>query len=310
VSGPEYSAVVFAYHDVGVRCLAVMLSHGVNIPLVVTHQDDPKENIWFESVEQLARAYDIEVATPGDPNTPEFIERLQAISPDFIFSFYYRLMLKPAVLATAMRGAYNMHGSLLPKYRGRVPINWAVIHGERETGATLHRMEVKPDAGAIVEQAAVPILPDDTAGEVFDKVVVAAELVLDRALPGLIQGSIRERPQDLGKGSYFSGRKPEDGRIDWHASARQIHNLVRGVTRPFPGAFSELAGKRLNVWHTRVLSENGAATQPRLELAGDRLVAHCGQGGTLVLLDVDWNGLPLTLERFAAAFPDKRAPLP
>ena len=304
------TAVVFAYHNVGVRGLATVLAHGIAVPLVVTHEDRPDEQIWFKSVAALARSYDIPVITPEDPNLAETIERVQRIAPDFLFSFYYRQMLGPALLNAPSRGAYNMHGSLLPKYRGRVPINWAVIHGERETGATLHRMEVKPDAGAIVEQAAVPILPDDTAGEVFDKVVVAAELVLDRALPGLIQGSIRERPQDLGKGSYFSGRKPEDGRIDWHASARQIHNLVRGVTRPFPGAFSELAGKRLNVWHTRVLSENGAATQPRLELAGDRLVAHCGQGGTLVLLDVDWNGLPLTLERFAAAFPDKRAPLP
>src|SRR5262249_29878232 len=149
---------------------------------------------------------------------------------------------------------YNMHGSLLPKYRGRVPINCAVIHGERETGATLHRMEVKPDAGAIVEQAAVPILPDDTAGDVFDKVVVAAELVLNRALPAMLAGSVFEHAQDLTKGSYFSGRKPEDGRIDWALGARQIHNLVRGVTRPFPGAFSELISKRLNVWRTRVLS--------------------------------------------------------
>src|SRR5204863_478794 len=112
----EYSAVVFAYHDVGVRCLAVLLAHGVNVPLVVTHRDDPKENVWFESVEKLARGYDIEVATPADPNTPEFLARMQSISPDFIFSFYYRFMLKPALLATAMRGAYNMHGSLLPKF--------------------------------------------------------------------------------------------------------------------------------------------------------------------------------------------------
>src|SRR5205085_1135335 len=131
-------------------------------------------------------------------------------------------------------------------------------------GATLHRMEIKPDAGAIVEQAVVPILPDDTAGEVFDKVVVAAELALNRALPGLVSGSTFERAQDLSQGSYFPGRKPEDGRIDWNGGARQIHNLVRGVTRPFPGAFSELLSRRLNVWRTRVLAETGPAAAPWL----------------------------------------------
>src|SRR6202521_2157625 len=144
------TAVAFAYHDVGVRCLSVLLAH----------RDNPQENIWFESVEKLARANDIEVATPEDPNDPRLLARISDISPDFIFSFYYRHMLSPALLATARRGAYNMHGSLLPKYRGRVPVNWAVLKGERATGATLHEMVEKPDAGRIVDQLAVPILPD------------------------------------------------------------------------------------------------------------------------------------------------------
>ena len=108
-----------------------------------------------------------------------------------------------------------MHGSLLPKYRGRAPVNWAVLHGERETGATLHYMTGKPDAGDIVAQQAVPILPDDTAREVFDKVTVAAEIVLDRALPALIAGTAPRRPNRLAQGSYFGGRQPEDGAIDW-----------------------------------------------------------------------------------------------
>ena len=98
------SAVVFAYHDVGVRCLSTVLAHGIEVPLVVTHRDDPNENIWFESVARLAHAHDIEVATPSDPNAPEFVARLADISPDFLFSFYYRYMLSPRVLGTAMRG--------------------------------------------------------------------------------------------------------------------------------------------------------------------------------------------------------------
>src|SRR5581483_864422 len=177
--------------------------------------------------------------------------------PDFLFSFYYRSMLKPPLLAVAARGALNMHGSLLPKYRGRVPVNWAVIRGERETGATLHYMVEKPDAGDIVDQQQVPILPDDTAGEVFNKVTVAAEMVLDRSLPRLIAGTAPRVPQDLSKGSYFGARKPEDGRIDWSQPARTVHDLVRGVAPPYPGAFADVAGRRLRVLRTVVVSEAG-----------------------------------------------------
>ncbi|MGN6703181.1 MAG: formyltransferase, partial [Burkholderiaceae bacterium] len=167
------TAVVFAYHNVGVRCLKVLLARGVEVALVVTHEDNPAETIWFESVAALCREHGIPAITPVDPKSPELLEAVQAVRPDFIFSFYYRHMLPAALLASATRGAYNMHGSLLPKYRGRVPINWAVLHGETETGATLHEMAVKPDAGTILARSAVPILPDDTAHEVFGKVTVA-----------------------------------------------------------------------------------------------------------------------------------------
>jgi methionyl-tRNA formyltransferase len=234
------TAVVFAYHNVGVRCLPVLLSQGVRVLLLVTHCDNPGETIWFDSVEKLARAHALPVITPADANDPAVIAQIKALRPDFLFSFYYRNMLGAELLALPRRGAYNMHGSLLPKYRGRVPVNWAVIMGERETGATLHQMVAKPDAGGIVDQAAVPIALEDTAADVFGKVAAAAEQVLARALPGLIAGSARITPQDLAKGSYYGGRKPEDGRIDWSRSAREVHNLVRGVAPPYPGAFARI----------------------------------------------------------------------
>src|SRR6478752_6903645 len=198
-------AVVFGYHNVGVRCLKALLAHGVDVALVVTHEDSPGETIWFGSLASTAAEYAIPTIMPGDPNAADVVARVAAARPDFIFSFYYRRMLVPALLAAAPRGALNMHGSLLPKYRGRVPVNWAIIHGERETGATLHYMTEKPDNGDIVDQTAVPILPDDTAREVFDKVTVAAEITLDRALPGLIAGTAPRVRQDLAKGKYFGG---------------------------------------------------------------------------------------------------------
>jgi len=285
------SAVVFAYHNVGVRCLSVLLAHGMDVRLVVTHNDAPGETIWFASVAALARQHDIECATPDDPNAPEFIARIRALAPDFLFSFYYRQMLKPELLALAPRGGFNMHGSLLPMYRGRVPINWAIINDERETGATLHEMVAKPDAGRIVDQQSVPILPDDTALEVFNKVTVAAEMVLDRSLPGLVSGTAVLRAQDLTQGGYFGARRPEDGRIDWSQPARKVHNLVRAVAPPYPGAFCDIAGVRVRILRTRVEPLRQARTGgPGLYREDDAWFADCGDGKVLRLLEFDAAG--------------------
>ena len=287
-------AVVFAYHNVGVRCLKVLLAHGVDVALVVTHADNPNETIWFDSVAATAAQYGIPVVVPADPNSAEFIAQLAGIRPDFLFSFYFRQMLKPALLATAARGAYNMHGSLLPKYRGRVPVNWAVLHGERETGATLHRMVEKPDAGEIVAQQAVPILPDDSAHEVFGKVTLAAEMALDRVLPQLIAGSAPHVMPDLKSGSYFGGRKPEDGRIDWSQSAQQIHNLVRAVAPPYPGAYFDLPDdRRLRLLRTLLAPARAPRhASPTLYRDGAATLAECADGRVLRVLEWDgsWDG--------------------
>jgi methionyl-tRNA formyltransferase len=301
-------AVVFAYHDVGCRCLSILLDQRVAVPLVVTHRDNPGENIWFGSVAAQARERGIEALTPEDPNAPEIVEKVHALRPDFLFSFYYRLMLGPALLAVPTRGAFNMHGSLLPKYRGRVPVNWAVLHGETETGATLHEMVEKPDAGRIVDQEAVPILPDDLAVDVFRKVTGAAGRVFARSLPKLIDGSAVLSAQDLSKGSYFGGRKPEDGRIDWSAPAKRVHDLVRAVAPPYPGAFTEVEGKRLRVLRTRRCADR-ARSSPFLYVEGGRCCAACTDGGVLELLEVELDGRPLSAQEFAKRIGDRRVPL-
>jgi len=292
-------AVVFAYHDVGCRCLEVLLDKGVEVPLVVTHTDNPNETIWFGSVAALSRKHAIPVVTPDDPNTPDFIAKVKALRPDFLFSFYYRSMLAPALLATSPRGAFNMHGSLLPKYRGRVPVNWAIIQGETETGATLHEMVEKPDAGRIVGQEAVPIGPDDLAVDVFRKVTGAAGRVLARSLPGLVDGTAVLKPQDLSKGGYFGGRRPEDGRIDWKQPARRIHDLVRAVAPPYPGAFTDFEGKRLRVLRTRLLPGRGAAGAAHLHADSGRCLAACADGGALELLETELDGKALSAQEFA-----------
>ena len=285
------SAVVFAYHNVGVACLSVLLGQGINVKLVVTHCDNPGENIWFDSVEKLAKANDISVTTPDDPNTADFIAQIAALKPDFLFSFYYRMMLKPAMLATATRGAYNMHGSLLPKYRGRVPINWAIIKGETETGATLHEMVEKPDAGRIVAQESVPIQPDETASQVFANVTKAAKKALDRALPGLIAGTAELHRQDLSKGSYFGGRKPEDGIIDWLDSAQNIHNLIRAVAPPYPGATTTVCGQAIKVTASKLAPAHFEPQNPgMLNVSSERVIALCGDGHMLRIVEAEVDG--------------------
>lgn len=297
------SALVFAYHDIGVRCLSVLLAQGVRVQAVVTHQDNPTERIWFASVSELARSQGIPVFVPENPNRAEFFSSLSRDRPDFLFSFYYRHMLAHQWLTLPTYGAFNMHGSLLPKYRGRAPVNWAVIRGERETGATLHAMVEKPDAGNIMDQQAVPILPNDEAVEVFRKVTVAAELVLWRSLPALISGGLKGRAQELSEGSYFGGRRPDDGRIDWRAGAREIHNLVRGVAPPYPGAFTSLDSSRVAVLRTRIdetLTPRSAV--PGLYVANGELRVDCADGKVLRLMSAEIEGQPLDAQGFSRRF--------
>jgi len=287
-------AVVFAYHNVGVRCIKVLLARGVDVALVVTHEDNPAETIWFESVADLCREHRIPFIAPDDPQSPELSARIRAARPDFIFSFYYRHMLPAELLALAAHGAYNMHGSLLPKYRGRVPINWAVLHGETQTGATLHEMAAKPDAGAIVAQTAVPILPDDTAYEVFGKVVVAAEQTLWNALPAMLSGRTPKLPNDLSKGSYFGGRKPEDGRIDWTQPAQAVYNLHRAVAPPYPGAWTMIAGKTVVIGKARLSGSPKPDLPQGLAVVDNRMFGICGDGRALLIHELLADGKPVS----------------
>lgn len=266
-------AVVFAYHDVGVRGLRVLLDAGVRILRVVTHRDDPTEKIWYASVSAFAARQKLAVLEdPSELDIPEV---------DFIFSFYYRRMLPPQILRKARRGAFNMHGSLLPKYRGRAPVNWAILKGETETGATLHEMTDKPDAGRIVDQERVTIGSDEVAVEVFRKVTDAAEVVLRRSIEDLLAGKANLCPQDLSKGSYFGRRGPEDGRIDWSKSAQEIHNLVRAVAPPYPGAFTD----GMKILRTKMDAEKMFLKKGVYQDDG-KWFAGCGDGKVLRLLDV------------------------
>jgi methionyl-tRNA formyltransferase len=234
---------------------------------------------------------------------------VRALAPDFLFSFYYRSLLPAPLLASARRGALNIHGSLLPKYRGRAPVNWAILRGESETGATLHYMVEKADAGDIVDQLAVPILADDDAREVFAKVTVAAETILARSLPKLIAGNAARRPQGMLAGHYFGRRTPEDGRIDWSRPAREIHDLVRAVAPPFPGAFGGVGGERWDIHRTRLSQRTAPREGAWLFGADGAVFAACGGGGVLELLSAVNARGPIDLPRLSRVLSSHPAPL-
>jgi methionyl-tRNA formyltransferase len=287
---PDRPAIlVFAYHNVGYECLELLLRRGENVIGVFTHEDNPREEIWFRSVAGLARQRGIPVHTPESVNTPVWTALIRDMKPDIIFSFYYRNMIREEILRIPRLGAFNIHGSLLPKYRGRVPVNWAVLHGETQSGATLHRMVKRADAGDIVDREAVPIGPDDTAFDVFGKVTTAARRVLERQLDAIKAGKAPRTPQDESQATYFGGRKPEDGRIDWTQSAEAIYNLIRAVTHPYPGAFTEVNGRRLFIWQAKPLGRGEG--RPGMVLSTDPLRVATGSG-SLEITRYQWEGGP------------------
>lgn len=280
----------FGYSEVGYECLSLLLERGDNVVALITHEDNPHEKIWFKTPAVAAREKGVPVFTPESVNTPEWREKIAALAPDLILSVYYRHMIGTKILGLPRLGAWNMHGSLLPKYRGRAPINWAVLHGEPRIGMTLHRMVKSADAGAVVDQEGVAIGPRDTAEEAFRKALPCARRVLARQIDALLAGTARETPQDEAQVTYFGGRKPEDGRIDWTQTSRGIFNLIRAVTDPYPGAFTEVDGARLMVWWAEPDSAavRGRTGAPGAVLSVAPLVVATGDGA-LELTRVEWR---------------------
>jgi len=274
-------AVVLAYHNIGCRGIEALLKAGFEIAAVFTHADDPAENTWFESVAELAARHGLPVFAPGDINHPLWVKKIAALKPDVLFSFYYRDMVKPEILRLPAQGCFNLHGSLLPAYRGRCPVNWVLVNGEAETGVTLHHMTPKPDDGDIVAQQRIAIEDSDTAWTLHQKAAAASTGLLDQVLPAIREGRAPRTPQDPAKASYFGGRKPADGRIEWEKPARQVRNLVRAVTRPYPGAFAFVGNRKCLFWSVEVVPAT-PGTRPGTIFSLNPLTIACGEGAIRV----------------------------
>lgn len=281
-------AVVFAYQEIGFVCLEELLGTGADVACLFTHDDDPGEEIWFRRPVELAREYGIPVYMPESVNDEKWIALIRDTRPDVVFSFYYRKMIPKAILDIPRIGAFNLHGSLLPQYRGRCPVNWVLIAGEERTGVTLHFMVEKPDAGDIVAQKEVPIAFEDDVFSVYMKLVGAARELMQDVLPDLQAGTFTRIVQ-TGPSSYFGGRKPEDGLIDWTKDSLSIYNLTRAVTHPYPGAFTYLDGKKLLIWKAHPENISPRDVPPGTVISEDPLLVRTGSG-SLRLISVEVEG--------------------
>ncbi|HOV91090.1 MAG TPA: formyltransferase [Syntrophorhabdaceae bacterium] len=279
--------VIFAYHEIGYVCLEELIAYGADIQCLFTHMDDPKEEVWFRRPIALAEKYAIPIYTPENLKDQRWNRLIKSLEPDVIFSFYYRNMIPMDIIKIPKIGAFNLHGSLLPKFRGRAPVNWVLIHGEKKTGITLHYMVEKPDAGDIIAQKEVEIAFDDTARTLFMKMADASRILMREMLPKIEKGGFERIPQ-RGESSYFGGRKPEDGIIQWEKDSISVYNLIRAVTHPYPGAFTYLDGKKFFIWWA-VPVEGKSSMAPGSIVSTNPLLVTTGQG-LLRLIRVQFEG--------------------
>lgn len=291
-------AVVLAYHNIGCAGIKALLRNGFDITAVFTHEDDPDENLWFKSVAELAATNNIPVYAPDDINHLLWVERIKEMKPDILFSFYYRNLVGKKILDLMPLGALNLHGSLLPRYRGRCPVNWVIINGEKETGVTLHYMTPQPDDGDIVGQKQVNIDYDDTALSLYNKIEIASAGLLDELLPKIREKRTDRIPQDHLPASYFGGRKPEDGEINWEQNASDVRNLVRAVTRPYPGAFSYIGNRKCFFWQVSIAKISEEAS-PGTVLSTNPLRIACGDGAVEVIFGQPEDGVYMSGRQLA-----------
>lgn len=282
-----------------VPTLRALLAAGHEIALVVTQPDRPvgrKQEVEAPPVKQIALAAGLHVTQPEKiRNNPEFRARLEEIAPDAIVVVAYGRIIPPWMLELPRLGCINLHGSLLPKYRGAAPIQWAVAMGETVTGNTTMLLEEGLDTGPILLQQEVKIGPEQTAVDLFEILAERGAPLVAETLAGLADGSIRPRVQDHAQASLAPILRRDDGRMDFAVhSAVDIKNRWRGF-QPWPGAFSSLDGKKLIVHRMAVVRDtelpvHESAEPGQLLVDQERLLVYCAQGTRLELLDLQLEG--------------------
>lgn len=268
-------------HTVGVRALEA-ISEVAEVAGVVAHPPDPEDGVRYESVYQFAleRNWPVIRGRVREASTQSFIERAQ---PDLLWITDYRYLLSRSLIDVARLGAVNLHPSLLPRYRGRASINWAVLHGETTLGLTAHFVDEGMDTGDLIAQIEYTITEDQDVGDCLRTLYPLYGDLTREVLGHFLSGHVPKTPQDHSKATVYPRRRPEDGAIDWTRSSREIVNLVRAVAAPYPGAFTTLQGSKLMFWKAQATNATKVSSHcgEILDIGQEGIFVQCGDGAVL-----------------------------
>ena len=272
--------MLFRSPDIAATCLEKVIADGFEVVGVYTQPDRPKNRgmkLAYSPVKEIALAHDLPVFQPENFREEETVEALRQLRPDVVAVVAYGRILPQRVLDIPEKGCINIHASLLPSYRGSAPYQWAVLDGLQETGVTAMYLCREMDAGDIIDVAKTPIGPDETAGQLLDRLAVLGADLLSKTLGRMAQGEVERTPQDSAKATYAPMLDKTMCPIDWNKTARQVHNHVRGMN-PWPVATTEIQGKRFKVYETAVLEDVQAPAGTILALTKTGLQIACAQG--------------------------------
>jgi methionyl-tRNA formyltransferase len=242
--------------EIGYRCLRrVSESRAARLAAVFTYRVEPPQEEYLEKTVELARSRGARAYDVASVGQEKFRAALESLDLDLLIAVKWRTMIPQSVIDSARGGLVVFHASLLPKYRGFAPVNWPLINGERETGVTMFYAAAEVDSGDIIEQRARAITDEDDAGTIDAWLNETVEAMLEENLPRLASGDAPRVPQDHAQATYAVWRDPEDGRIDWSMPTRAVFNLIRGLTSPYPGAYSLLEGRKLVIWSAELERE-------------------------------------------------------
>ncbi len=238
-------------HALGKKALQNLINKGKDIVGVITDI----ENDWYKGVDEVAERNGLLLYKNIDVNSESSIEKISALRPDLIVVVNFQQILKEELIGIPQKGCINTHAALLPKYRGRAPLNWALINGETQVGVTVHFIEKGIDTGDIIIQRSIDVQEEDYIDVVIEKIGDLYPTIVNEAVDLLESGEFIGIKQDLSKGNYFGKRNPEVGQINWNNDAKDIFNLIRAISRPYPGAFSFYNNSKIIFWRAKVIEQ-------------------------------------------------------
>ena len=240
-------------HELGKLTLEFLVDKGENIVGVVMPDTDGD---WYKGVDEVAKNNNIPFYKENNINRKGFVEKVKDINPDLITVVNFPQILKREIINLPKKGCINTHASLLPKYRGRAPLNWAMINGEDKTGVTVHYIDEEIDTGDIILQKEIEISKDDYIKDLLSKVKNMYPEIVSNAVELIKKDKVELTPQKPSEGFYCGKRTPEDGQINWNKSAEEIYNLIRAVSDPYPGAYSYIDDKKILIWEAELIETN------------------------------------------------------